>query len=218
MTLNSQNKRGESPEKNQYLCVSVGEAKAYVKLDEGVSMPLMDLKGRHTGLYFLSERKPYAMLVRDNAEALDLCFETRQNGTQTLSVDTDGLELDYLHLIDNMTGADVDLLTIPSYTFEAKTTDYASRFRLVFSGNSGSSTGSGADSETFAYISDGEIIITDVAEACNAFLQVVDMTGRVITTHVGRIQCVSTSGMIPGVYVLRLITNDAVRVQKIEVR
>jgi hypothetical protein len=41
--------------------------------------------------------------------------------------------LDYLHLIDNLTGADVDLLQMPEYTFTAKTTDYASRFRLVFS-------------------------------------------------------------------------------------
>jgi hypothetical protein len=32
-----------------------------------------------------------------------------------------------------MTGADIDLLQTPSYTFEAKTSDHASRFRLVFS-------------------------------------------------------------------------------------
>ncbi len=36
-------------------------------------------------------------------------------------------------MIDNLTGNDVDLLATPSYTFTAKTTDYASRFRLVFS-------------------------------------------------------------------------------------
>jgi hypothetical protein len=41
----------------------------------------------------------------------------------------------YLHLIDSLTGADVDLLTEPSYTFDAKTTDDASRFRLVFDGD-----------------------------------------------------------------------------------
>jgi hypothetical protein len=48
----------------------------------------------------------------------------------------------YLHLIDNMTGADVDLLPLlrgqgglnqpATYTFTAKTTDYESRFKLVF--------------------------------------------------------------------------------------
>ena len=49
----------------------------------------------------------------------------------------ENVEMDYLHLIDNMTGEDVDLLAGAStgsatYTFEAKTTDCASRFRLVF--------------------------------------------------------------------------------------
>ena len=68
-----------------------------------------------------------------------------ENGTYTLSVDPKGVELDYLHLIDNLTGEDVDLLAPVSaseseaiqepvaYTFTAKTTDYASRFKLVFS-------------------------------------------------------------------------------------
>ena len=59
----------------------------------------------------------------------------------------------YLHLIDNMTGADVDLLSpegviagedpqspTPSYTFTAKTTDYESRFKLVFSTNDADDT------------------------------------------------------------------------------
>ena len=46
--------------------------------------------------------------------------------------------MNYLHLIDNITGADIDLLVHElvegpaTYTFEAKTTDNAQRFRLVF--------------------------------------------------------------------------------------
>ena len=35
------------------------------------------------------------------------------------------------------TGADIDLLQTPSYTFEARTTDNTSRFKLVFSVNEG---------------------------------------------------------------------------------
>ena len=65
-----------------------------------------------------------------------------------------------------MTGDDINLLssagfplykggqrhsTNPSYTFEAKTTDYASRFRLVYS-ICGDANG---DNETFAFISNG---------------------------------------------------------------
>ena len=41
--------------------------------------------------------------------------------------------MEYLHLIDNLTGTDVDLLITQNYTFVSKSSDYASRFCLVFS-------------------------------------------------------------------------------------
>ena len=157
-------------------------------------------------------------------------FKAAKNGTYTLTVNVDNVELDYLHLIDNLTGADIDLLhpnaviagetpqsPTSSYTFTAKTTDYASRFRLVFS-ICGDADG---DDAPFAYISNGEIIIND-ADALtpsntsyfDASLQVVDMTGRVIvSTDVAR--NVSTSGMASGVYVLRLVNGGDVRTQKV---
>ncbi len=212
VTINPQSKRGEGQEKGQYLCVSVGEEKAYVKLNEGVSMPLLDMNGQHSSLYLQSEHEPYIMLVRDGAETLDLCYEAHGNGTQTLKVDTDGLGLNSLHLIDNKTGADVDLLATSSYQFEAKEGDYATRFRLVF----GPSTGSGTEGSTsFAYYADGEIRLTEPCQG--ASLQIVDMTGRVV--FVGDVSGnVSTTGMTPGVYVLRLVTADGVRVQKMVVR
>ena len=267
VTLNPQN-RGESRENGQYLCLSIGEEKAYVKLDEGVSMPLVDFKGQHASFYLTQGHERFAMLVRDGAEALDLSFEARQSGTFTLSADTQGLDLDYLHLIDNLTGANVDLLTPPAfghplsegeaqsgaelgsdrpatdsrtpagvpplrggqgesktpagvpplqrgqggfnYTFTAKTTDYASRFRLVFSNDD---AGEDACEPPFAYISNGNIVIT--ADAGDATLQIVDMMGRVIASYGGHTRYVTTNGMLAGVYVLRLINGDKVRVQKI---
>ena len=217
VTLNPQTRRGESLEEGQYLSVSVGESKAYVKLNDGVSMPLMSLRGQHSNLYLISERKPYAMLVRSEADAVDLCFEPRSNGIQTLTVDTEGLNLDYLHLVDHKTGADIDLLSTPNYTFEANVNDYAWRFRLVFS-NCEDAVG---DNEAFAYVDNGEIIITGLETQSIASLQVVDMMGRVVVS--GNVSGdvsgnVSTRGMTPGVYVLRLITGDAIRVQKIVVK
>jgi hypothetical protein len=210
VTLNPQAKRDESSEEDQYLCLRVGDEKAYVKLNKGVSMPLLDLKGRHSNLYLVSEHKPYVMLVRDSAETLDLCYEAHSNGTQTLMVETRELNLDYLHLIDNLTGIDQDLLVNPSYSFDAQTTDYVNRFKLVFV--CGDADG---DNETFAYYADGEIRL---AESClGASLQIVDMTGRVV--FVGDVSGnVSTKGMAPGVYVLRLVTGDDVRVQKMVVQ
>jgi hypothetical protein len=107
-----------------------------------------------------------------------------------------------------MTGNDIDLLATPSYTFTAKTTDYETRFRLVFS-NCGDAIG---DNEAFAFISNGNIIVNG-----DGVLQIIDVTGRVIVQG-DAINRVSTSGMTPGVYVLRLINGNDVRTQKLVVR
>ena len=143
-------------------------------------------------------------------------FKAKENGTYTLSVNPEGAEMAYLHLIDNMTGADVDLLAgcgdarhcVSTYTFTAKTTDYTSRFKLVFAVNDGSSTGS----ETFAFISNGNLIVNG-----EGMLQVIDMMGRVIVSR-DAARYVSTNGMAPGVYVLRLIDGENIKVQKIVIR
>ena len=216
VTFNPQSKRGETFEEDQYLCLSVGDEKAYVKLNEGVNMPLLDMRGHHSGLYLQSNHQPYIMLVRDDAETLDLCYEAHDNGTQTLTVDTQGLKLDYLHLVDNLTGADVDLLALrqaqgpASYTFETRTTDYANRFKLVFVCGDAK-----VDNEAFAYYADGEIRLTESCQG--ASLQIVDMMGRVV--FVGDVSGnVSTKGMTPGVYVLHLVSANGVRVQKMVVR
>lgn len=212
VTLNPQSQRSDSPEEGQYLCLAVGDEKAYVKLNEGVSMPLMDLRGQHSSLYLLSEHKPYVMLVRDGVESLDLCYEARQNGEQVLSVNFEGLDLDYLHLIDNLTGADVDLLRTPSYAFEAKKGNYPTRFRLAFNPSIGPLNEGSMD---FAYVADGEIRFVETCHGVS--LQLMDMTGRTVLT-VGDVSGnVSTRGMAPSVYVLRLVADDHVRIQKIVV-
>ena len=143
---------------------------------------------------------------------MPLNFLVAKNGTYTLSFELENLDLDYLHLIDNMTGADVDLMSTPSYSFEGKADDYESRFRLVFSNYEDADD----DNVHFAYYADGEIRI--VSDACNASLQVVDMTGRVVVSRQGdAMNRVSTSGMTPGVYVLRLVDGENVKTQKIVV-
>ena len=101
---------------------------------------------------------------------------------------------------------------VSTYTFAAKTTDYASRFRLIFNAED-ASAGSASDAP-FAYINNGNIIIT--ADAGDATLQIVDVMGRVVLCR-DAMPCVSTNGMAPGMYVLRLIDGDSVRTQKIVV-
>ena len=96
--------------------------------------------------------------------------------------------------------------------FEGKTSDYASRFKLVFSANNAEGN------DDFAFI-DGNGEIHLLVETCHgASLQVIDALGHIIT-NVGLSQCGSpTAGMAPGVYVLRLIDGENVRTQKIVVK
>ena len=180
-----------------------------VKTAEGQPLEKFSLNERRTRLFAQGERQELAIVpCEGNEQAVN--FKAAKNGQYTISVNADGMDFSYLHLIDNLTGADVDLLVEPSYTFDAKTSDYASRFLLRFIPKDGSST----SSETFAFISNGNIVITD-ADA-NATLQIVDVTGRVVVSSDAACN-VSTSGMSAGVYVLRLINGNDVRTQKIVV-
>ena len=101
----------------------------------------------------------------------------------------------------------MDLLQNPSYTFNAKRDDYASRFRLVFRANENDN-----ENENFAFISNGEIIINGTGT-----IQIIDLMGRVISTKSTE-ERISTNGMTAGVYVLRLINGDDVKTQKIVIR
>ena len=132
-------------------------------------------------------------------------FKAKADGEYTLTVQPEGVEMGYLHLIDNLTGADIDLLTTPSYTFSAGYNDFISRFKLVFSANED-------QSENFAFISNGEIIVNG-----KGTLQVIDVLGHVILIRDVEMSYygVSTAGMTPGVYVLRLINGNDVKTQKI---
>ncbi len=202
----------------------------FVVKRDGEPLEKLTLKENGTKIYSLREGQEMAVVpIEGNEQPVN--FKAAKNGTYTLTVNVDNMDVNYLHLIDNMTGADINLLTTlnpetliagedpqsptPSYTFTAKTTDYASRFRLVFNA---ASTGSAADAP-FAYIdASGNIIIT--GDAGTASLQIVDVMGRVIRT-VGLSHCGSrttTTGMTPGVYVLRLIDGENVRTQKIVVQ
>ena len=189
--------------------------RARVRFGEGQALNKFSLKPNGTKLFITQGLRDYAVVYAEMQGEVPVNFKAAENGSYTLSVNPENTEMNYLHLIDNLTGADVDLLQTPEYTFEAKTSDYYSRFRLVFSTDdeNGASTGSAS----FAFINNGNIIITDNVE--DATLQVIDMMGRVIVSREGDVSGnVSTNGMTAGVYLLRLINGENVKTQKIMIR
>ena len=141
---------------------------------------------------------------------MPVCFKAAENGTYTLSFNSENTEFRYLHLIDNMTGNDVDLLTEPSYTFDSRYTDYASRFKLVFA------TGNNSASDDFAFISNGNLMILGIEG--EATLQVIDVTGRILSTEQFSGSYNKAVNAAKGVYMLRLIQGENAKTQKIVVK
>ena len=188
---------------------------AIVSFNEGSVLPKFRF-GNNAKIYFPQDGEEYAIVCagRDAARHISISemplnFQAKENGSYTLTVNSENAEMTYLHLIDNLTSANVDLLQTPDYTFEAKTDDYVSRFKLVFAAKEDHPD----DHDDFAFVSNGEIIVIG-----GGTLQIFDILGRNITSVETPCHGISTNGMTPGVYVLRLMDGKKVRMQKILVR
>ena len=197
---------------------------AIVRFDDGAMLAKFQLREGSTKLYVPQDSKDYAVVSAPNEGEIPVNFKAEKDGTYTINVETDNVEMNYLHLIDNKTGADIDLLhsnaviagedqQSPSYTFYAKTTDYASRFRLVFAAKN--EDGATAGSETFAFYSNSGFVINNEG---NATLQVVDVMGHVLSSESINGTTTKAINAAKGVYMLRLINGDSVKVQKVVVR
>ncbi len=181
---------------------------ARISFDSGCQLSKYTWDDASSTIYIPQNGQNFAVAYANGQNEMPLNFKAAKNGTYTLAFEVENLDLDYLHLIDNMTGADVDLLATPSYSFEGKADDYESRFKLVFSNYEDAND----DNVHFAYYADGEIRLVETCHG--ASLQVVDMMGRVVLAG-DAMNRVSTNGMTAGVYVLRLINGNDVKTQKI---
>ena len=167
----------------------------------------------HSGgpqLTISQEGNEFAIVSADREGELPVNFKAGENGSYTISVNASHVSMDYLHLIDNLTGDDVNLLETPNYSFNARATDYASRFKIVFICGEASS----ADSGIFAYFNGTEWVVNYEGEAK---LQMLDAKGRIVYSKEAS-HHVSTVGMAPGVYLFRLVNGNDVKTQKVVVR
>ena len=105
---------------------------ARISFNEKDRLIKYNLSGQNGKLYIPQNGQDYAVAYANEERELPINFKAAKNGNYTISIETEGLELGYLHLIDKLTGNDVDLLKTPSYTFEAKTKDSLERFTLTF--------------------------------------------------------------------------------------
>lgn len=183
--------------------------RAIVRFDNGSQLPKFMFRESGTKLYVQQGSKDFSVVGAEGNGEVPVSFKAEADGIYTINVTTEEVGFSYLHLVDNMNGNDVDLLATPSYTFDARTTDYTSRFKLVFVSDAASG------SESFAFFSNGSWVIANDGEAV---LQVVDLNGRVLSSEQVS-GCVSKSiNAAPGVYMLRLVKGDDMKVQKVVVK
>lgn len=158
--------------------------------------------------------KRYGILFTpENTEKVPVHFTTEEDGTFTLTWDTHNGDFTSLFLVDNMTGAITDMLHSDHYTFDASTTDYASRFYLTYACTGVDEYNEGDGS--FAFFDGSEWVVNGKGQ-----LDIVDVTGRVLFSKriANEQNRVNLNNVAPGVYMMRVSDGKDTMVQKIVVR
>lgn len=204
-------KRNES---KSYLAINVANANhsdvAYVSFDEGLGLD--KINHRNADIPMISvpvEGKEYAIAkMNHDVTEIPVTFKASAMGEYTISARSIACEFSQITLIDKQTGNTTNML-LEDYSFIATSNDDASRFVLKLD-NGQQPTG---DSH-FAYVNNGEIIVSGIEG--NAVVRVMDVTGRLVT------ECSATESVnIPtasfrsGVYMIQMMDNNGVKVQKV---
>ena len=183
--------------------------------EKGGALLMQSLRTGNGKIWCRYDGKDYTIaFTQPGVTELPIRFETVEDTEYTLTWNTLHGEFGYMHLIDNKTGADVDCLATDHYRFSAKTTDYTSRFRLVFdyTGIDEPEVPEPVEGPAhFAFQTSDGIVVTG-----EGTLQVFDVTGRMVTSR--ELRDVQTTIRLPqvsnGVYMLRLTDGRQSKTQK----
>ena len=181
---------------------------AYVFFKEGHGLNKINHRNDEIPmLYVINNGENFAIAsMSDNTKVINLGFEAKTMGQYTISLKAEG-QYSYMHLIDKLTGEDVDMLLEGSYTFVGSQSDRKDRFVVRLNYNAANID---TESDIFAYQNGNEIVVNGEGE-----LQVFDVMGRmVMNQRVNGVQTMSTSSLQTGVYIFRM--NE--KTQKIVVR
>ena len=172
------------------------EDAAYALFDKGFGLSKINHRNADIPmLYINQEDTDYAIAtMSDDTKSFNLNFKAMTTGKYTLSYKADG-NFSYLHVIDRLTGEDVDMLLEGEYSFIASPIDSENRFIVRLEYSAGSEI---SESSIFAYQSGNDIIVNGEGE-----LQIFDMMGRrVLTQYVSGVETINLQ--LNGVYIFRL--------------
>ena len=183
--------------------------KAFVVFDKGVGLDKINHENENIPLLYIpQDDTDYAIAMMDeNVSEIPVSFEAMTMGQYTISLQQENCDFEELYLLDKETGEKVNILE-EDYTFMATTADNAERF-ILLKANSQQPT---ANSSHFAYVSGEDLIISVEGK-----VQIIDVMGRIIysndvTSDNNRID---VSGFDNAAYIVRVVNENGVKVQKV---
>lgn len=201
----------KTPNNLSFACLTLSNGRGnvtdgvLVRFDDSHNLEKFMPLDEKTKLYIPHDGKELAVISTNgnNLSTIPICLKVMEEGTYTIHFEVENATAQYMHLIDNMTGADIDILgTSPSYTFEAKPSDYASRFKLVFNATGVDENNATTSSASFAYLNNGNLVIDQIEG--EATLQIIDMKGRIVSTEMVKGSYNKALNLMSGIYVLKM--------------
>lgn len=185
--------------------------------DVGGAKKVETLRSGHAQVYIHYDNEDYSLAFTESGiSSVPVRFRTDADGVFTLNWGTENGTFEYLHLIDNMTGVDVDCLENDEYVFSATTDDYESRFKLVFQYTGVEENDDASTSlASFAFFNGDELIVNGEGR-----LECIDLQGRrlFVTDVYGTQNHVTLPDYASGLYLLHLSNGKQTKVQKIVVK
>ena len=188
---------GKQGSNNVIIKLSGKEERGFSKL-ENLNQSIADIYVKNNG-------RQYSVLGYDNdVKEVELFFDAKEMGNYTIGIEPNG-KFQSVTLVDRMTGAETNML-LDSYTFTATANDNPNRFLIRLD------NGQSATDGNFVYQS-GEELIVDA----EGTIQIIDVMGRMVYSNdvESSNNRINVSNLKGATYIVRNISNNTVRTQKI---
>ena len=189
---------GKQGSNNVIIKLAGKEEKGFSKL-ENLNQSIADLYVKNNG-------KRYSVLGYDrNVTEIELFFDAKEMGNYSISIEPNG-KFQSVTLVDRMTGIETNML-LDSYTFTATANDNPNRFVLKLANGQEPTANS-----NFVYQSGEELIVE-----AEGTIQIIDVMGRMVYNNdvESSNNRINVSNLKGATYIVRNITDNDVKVQKV---
>ena len=178
---------------------------------KGGALKLEGILAGNSALCASVDQQHYSIaFLEKGTSSVPLQLKVYDNGIYTIKWECCNGYYSYLHLIDHVTGDDIDCLGQQEYVFHAAPDDYSSRFQLCFSKVDVQEHYNSEQPFAIVYSNTLHVLTSGT-------LEIMDVLGRVLTTYQ-----IDTPGVdlqwsapAPGIYLLRLSNDSSSHIQKL---